>query len=69
MNCLEVIDCKAALRVVPKGHYFPIAGRVKDNLWVLTGMGSRGLLYHAYLGKFLAEAILTGDDCEIRQIV
>jgi glycine/D-amino acid oxidase-like deaminating enzyme len=57
---LEVIDCRAALRIVPKGHYFPIASRVNDNLWVLTGMGSRGLLYHALLGKHLAESILDG---------
>lgn len=62
---LQIIDCKAALRLVRQGHYFPFAGRVKDNLWVLTGMGSRGLLYHAYLGKLLAEALLTGTESEV----
>ena len=61
---MEIIDCRAALRVTSKGHYFPIAKQVKDNLWVLTGLGSRGLLYHAFLGKQLAEAVITGN-CEM----
>ncbi len=61
---LSAIDCKAALRVVRKGHYFPLVGCVKDGLWVLTALGSRGLLYHAYLGDILAEAILA--DVRIR---
>jgi glycine/D-amino acid oxidase-like deaminating enzyme len=55
---LEVIDCRAAFRVMRMGHYLPIATRVKDNVWVLTAMGSRGLLYHAYIGKVLARDIL-----------
>jgi glycine/D-amino acid oxidase-like deaminating enzyme len=59
---LEVVACRAALRVVGPGHYFPIAAKVSEGLWVLTAMGSRGLLYHAFLGKLLAEAIATGND-------
>ena len=59
---LEIIGCKAALRVVRKEHYFPFVGRIKEGLWVLTGLGSRGLLYHAYLGKLLAESVLAGND-------
>lgn len=59
---LEILSCNAALRVVSKGHYFPIAAKVKERLWVLSALGSRGLLYHAFLGKILAEAILTGDE-------
>jgi glycine/D-amino acid oxidase-like deaminating enzyme len=46
--------CRATLRVMRAGHYFPIAERVTDNVWALTALGSRGLLYHAYLGKLLA---------------
>lgn len=56
---LEIISCKAALRVVRKGHYFPFVGKVKDNIWVITALGSRGLLYHAYLGQLLAQGVLT----------
>jgi glycine/D-amino acid oxidase-like deaminating enzyme len=58
---LEIVDCKAALRVKRANHYFPIAEQVKDNLWVLMAMGSRGLLYHAYLGRLLADAVMKGD--------
>jgi glycine/D-amino acid oxidase-like deaminating enzyme len=58
---LEILGCNAALRVIRKGHYFPIAAKVKEGVWVLTALGSRGLLYHALLGKILAEAIATGD--------
>ncbi len=59
---LEILKCSAALRVIRKGHYFPIAAKVRDGLWVLTALGSRGLLYHGFLGKILAEAVITGDD-------
>ena len=62
VHALEVLECRAALRVMRKGHYFPIAQRVKDNVWALTALGSRGLLYHAYLGKLLAQAVLAGDE-------
>ena len=58
---LEILKCNAALRVIRKGHYFPITARVKDGLWVLTALGSRGLLYHGFLGKTLASAVITGD--------
>ncbi len=59
VHCLEVIDCKAAFRVTRPGHYLPIAERVNDRVWTLTGLGSRGLLYHAYFGKELALNILS----------
>ncbi|GEM_PF-508416 len=57
---LKIADCKAGLRVVRKGHYFPIIAQVRSGLWVIGAMGSRGLLYHAFAGKLLAEAILYG---------
>ena len=54
---LKVIECRAAFRVNRIGHYLPIAARVGRNIWVLTAMGSRGLLYHAYFAKELVEEI------------
>jgi glycine/D-amino acid oxidase-like deaminating enzyme len=30
---------------------------VSSRVWVITAMGSRGLLYHAYFGEKLAQAI------------
>ncbi|GAX13514.1 hypothetical protein FisN_27Lu010 [Fistulifera solaris] len=44
----------------------PIVGKLPGNKqrWVLTGLSSRGLLYHALYGKMLAKAILQGsEDC------
>ncbi len=56
---LVVAECRAAFRVTRQGHYLPIATRVKENVWTLTAMGSRGLLYHAYFGKEMVNKILT----------
>ncbi len=44
----------------------PIVGKLPGakQHWVLTGLSSRGLLYHALYGKMLAKAILQGsEDC------
>lgn len=42
----------------------PLAGRVdgEDNLWVVGGLGARGLVYHAWLGDVMAQAVLSGDE-------
>lgn len=32
--------------------------------WVISGLGARGLVYHAWLGALLVQAIVKGrDDC------
>lgn len=31
------------------------------NVYAVTGMGSKGLLYHGLIGKFAVNAALTGD--------
>lgn len=60
---LEIVEARASLRLCAKGHregvpdYFPLMRKEKEGIWVLTGMGSRGLLYHALLGKRMAEEI------------
>lgn len=53
---LEVVECKAGIRVSGPQR-LPIMEKVSSKAWVLTAMGSRGLLYHAYFGKTLAENI------------
>lgn len=45
----------------------PIACRVSGtredvSCWVFTGLGSRGLLHHAYLGRMLAHAVVAGNE-------
>jgi glycine/D-amino acid oxidase-like deaminating enzyme len=51
---LPVLGCQAAIRVTNPAHYFPILEEIQPKVWVITALGSRGLLYHAYLGKKLA---------------
>lgn len=53
----KVIEIKSGVRVSPQEGYLPMAEKVAKNTWVLTGFGSRGLLYHGLFGKKLAEAI------------
>lgn len=62
---IHVLDCKAGLRAGHQKCYHPIIDRVTEQTWVCTGFGSRGLLYHAYLGQKLAAAIAAQSAQEI----
>jgi glycine/D-amino acid oxidase-like deaminating enzyme len=53
----QVLDCRAAIRVTNPAHYFPILSQLNPTTWVMTALGSRGLLYHAYLAKLLVQKI------------
>lgn len=35
-------------------------------VWVVTGLGSRGLVYHAWIGQQIARAAVTRDESHIR---
>ncbi|KAL7466037.1 hypothetical protein ACHAXS_006331 [Conticribra weissflogii] len=39
---------------------------VHPNLWIFTGLSSRGMIYHGLFGKWLADAILHDDEEKIR---
>jgi glycine/D-amino acid oxidase-like deaminating enzyme len=54
---LEVVEQRAGIRISPQQGHRPFIQRVTKNRWVFTGLGSRGLLYHALLVKRLAEMI------------
>ncbi|XP_010488817.1 PREDICTED: uncharacterized protein LOC104766606, partial [Camelina sativa] len=41
------------------------AARESSKFWVFAGLGSRGLLYHAWLGKLLANAVLSCNEEQI----
>lgn len=47
----EVLDCRAGIRVTNPAHYFPMLEQLNSKTWVITALGSRGLLYHACMGK------------------
>lgn len=36
----------------------PIIGRLHSNIWIFTGLSSRGLLYHGLFGDYLTNSIL-----------
>ena len=52
-----ILECRAALRVMHVGDYMPLAQQVTERTWVLGALGSRGLLYHAYLAQQLVSKI------------
>lgn len=54
----KVEECLSQMRVVNAAGYHPIVKKLGEKLYVMTAMGSRGLLYHALLGKELAEEIV-----------
>ena len=55
---LPLICCKSGLRATTKDHR-PLIQRTGNNCFCLTGLGSRGLLYHAFIAKQLAHLLLT----------
>ena len=57
-GAFEVLGCRAKLRVTSRKGYQPLVGKLGEGVWVVTGMGSRGLLYHALMGEMLAKMIL-----------
>ncbi len=59
---LRFLECRAGVRVSRVGHYYPIIARFSPRAWGFTAMGSRGLIYHAYLAQFLAKAMDRADE-------
>lgn len=53
----KVVGCKAGVRVAMRDHYLPLVEKRGENCYLFTGLGSRGLLYHALYAKKLAEKI------------
>ena len=54
---IRVRDVRSGIRVINKDYYFPIAKKLSKREYVIGAMGSRGLLYHAMLGKQIADLI------------
>ena len=57
---LKVHSVRVGIRVVNKAHYFPIAKQLSPREYVVSGMGSRGLLYHALIGKQIVSILQSG---------
>lgn len=50
---------KSGVRLFSPDNLTPIIGHVNSNIWVMTALGSKGLLYHAYMAELLSNAIIT----------
>lgn len=50
----EVVEVRAGIRLGKKGISKPYIAQLDARTWVFTGLGSRGLLYHALFGKRIA---------------
>lgn len=69
----QVVGALSGTRALPartKNGSLPVVCRVDGapdgkSCWLFTGLGARGLLYHAYLGRTLAHAIVSGLDRHI----
>ncbi|MBA3602425.1 MAG: FAD-binding oxidoreductase [Parachlamydiaceae bacterium] len=54
----KIINCHSGIRVSAPQH-LPLLKQVNSRCIVLTGMGSKGLLYHALFAQRLTELLLT----------
>lgn len=59
----EVVEIRNGMRIAPKIGYKPVIAQIRENVWVFTGLGSRGLLYHALLAKELVNGALSRRQC------
>jgi glycine/D-amino acid oxidase-like deaminating enzyme len=51
-----ILNCRAGVRASTPNHR-PIVKRINEKCWIITGMGSKGLLYHALFAEHLARDI------------
>jgi glycine/D-amino acid oxidase-like deaminating enzyme len=51
-----LMNCYSGMRAVTPQHR-PLMQRLSPSQWILTGMGSKGLLYHALFAKELVQRI------------
>ncbi len=53
----KIFNCRSALRASTPDHK-PYLKKINSKCWVLAGMGSKGLLYHAYYANKLVQEII-----------
>ncbi|MCH9632602.1 MAG: tRNA 5-methylaminomethyl-2-thiouridine biosynthesis bifunctional protein MnmC [Chlamydiae bacterium] len=59
-----ILDVKAGVRLNAPSR-LPILSKIQQNMWAFTALGSKGMLYHAYLGEILAQAVKKNSTKEI----
>lgn len=53
----KIISCDAGVRVMHRKNYLPLIQKINSKTFSFTALGSRGLLYHAFLAQRLALAL------------
>ncbi len=65
----EILSVRAGVRITSQKNHLPIIGKLREKLWIFGAVGSKGLLYHAWLGDCLAQALLEGKEDAIPEPV
>lgn len=60
-----ILDILQGVRVAPKIGALPLIKEIQENVWVFTGLGSRGLIYHSLLAKRLVSQIISKGSCKV----
>ena len=66
-DCWKISGVRSGVRALPQRTQqgaIPYAGSLpgsNDRWWIVCGLGARGLLYHSFLGRVVAQAILFGS--------
>ncbi|NBO24691.1 MAG: FAD-binding oxidoreductase [Chlamydiae bacterium] len=60
MDTFIVDEIFSSFRVTKKINHIPYVAQIRPSTFVITGFGSRGLLYHAYAAKMLYSKIANG---------
>lgn len=53
----QVLGCRAGIRVAGPGH-LPVVRQVAPKIWLYSGLGSKGLLYHALYARKLVQELV-----------
>ncbi|EIE18262.1 FAD dependent oxidoreductase [Coccomyxa subellipsoidea C-169] len=66
----EMVGVRSGVRALPPRSAqgsLPLAGKLEAGRkwWVVAGLGARGLVYHAWLGRLIARAVLADDESEL----
>ena len=59
----EVIDHECGVRPILRQSQ-PVAGRIKEDVWVLNGLGSKGSLNAPWAARQLVDALVDGKPLE-----
>lgn len=54
----DIVKCSSGVRVCVKGSYIPMIEKTGHNEYIFIGLGSRGLLYHAFFAQKVAELVV-----------